>query len=153
MEKKELEQFIEENHRMMTLKEMVDYSGNKLSHVHSIVQRRGFQVITIAEQTKNYILSHQHMSFNQLREKLELTENSLYKYLKALGIRISTKQYNIPLENILTEVNSNKKVERPVNKNKQTKADIINSFCDKYINTITWQDLNGNNTTPSWSSI
>lgn len=151
MTKAELERFIEDNHRIMTLTEIEEWTGFNTNQVRSVVTRRGFNVITIGERTTNYIKKHGHFSFNELMEKLEVTEGSLYKYLKDMGIKVKTKHRDLPI-NEISEIPVSAPRPGPQKVNAiVTKADVINDFFNKYSDTITWQELAGN-TEATWSS-
>jgi predicted DNA-binding transcriptional regulator AlpA len=144
----ELEKFIEDNHRYMTMTEILDFTQASQSTIRRIIARRCFPVITIGERTVNYIRKHQHMSFNELLKKLDMNEESLYGYLKKMGITVKMNQRDKPLNGIDAPVNP--KAPKVI-KTGKSKAAAINSLFDKYSQTITWKDLVGNSGV-TWSS-
>lgn len=144
MTPKELEDFIEANHRFMTLTEMMEATGKVDKSIRYIVEKRGFNVIKIGERTIQYIRRHPHMSFNQLLEKLELSEESLGGYLVKMGFaRVKPKLRDTPLKEMFDFAEAPIPVYKP--------SDQVAAIYQRIDNTITLQDLAGHSG-PAWSS-
>ena len=92
MEKEQLVAFIEVNHHLMTMSEMVEETGANVPLIKRICESNGWHPITIAERMKDFIESNKHLSLDEQADKAGLSVTGLKHHYELNNIPLPKKK-------------------------------------------------------------
>lgn len=87
-----LTDYIEINHHLMTVKEMVEETGMSNAGIRAVLNKKGWTAISVSDRTRDYIKAHPGAILEDIADRFGCTLQNIYKLARELGVDLVTRK-------------------------------------------------------------